>query len=68
MTDRQWTDECYESWHIEATILEADGWQRVNPDVDDGNGPVFTYWIKDGQRVVLRRELGSSNWYRKVTE
>ena len=66
MTDQQWLDECAANWHIEATTLEADGWQRVNPDFDDDNKPVFTHWIKDGAKVELRRELGSSNWFVKV--
>ena len=69
MTDQQWLDECAENWHIEAAILEADGWQRVKPSADDSGWPVGIHcWIKDGAKVELRRELGSSNWYRKVTE
>lgn len=64
MSDKEWHNEIEENYKIEAAILEADGWQRVGPHFDDNSRPVFSYWIKDGKTATLRRQLGSSNWYK----
>lgn len=64
MTDQQWIDECNANWDKAAAVLDADGWQKVEAPGFSFRG-VATHWLKEGQKVGLRRELGSSNWFVK---
>jgi len=52
-----WTELTKANWHKAATELKQAGWQQWP---DQWTGAFFT---RNDECVVLRRQLGSANWY-----
>jgi hypothetical protein len=58
-SEKVWNDHCKRMMDLcdaKATELKAQGWKKIGR----GRGERFT---RNGETVVLRRQLGSSIWY-----
>ena len=60
VNEQKWLDHCAEMnrlYDVEAASLVTDGYTQHGDSPGD-------YFIKDGDEIMLSRELGSSVWYR----